>query len=226
MNINIALLEPQMAFYNLPHKYRAFVAGYGSGKSQCLIDMSILDALQSPTAVIGLFAPTYDLLSLIIAPRLCNRLDEIGIKYKYNKQRNTITTEGNCGNFLFRSLDTPERIVGFELFSAYVDELDTLPTAHAELAWNMIVARCRQNIKGLPNRVSCFTTPEGYKFVYNRWVKNKTDDYGMVQASSRSNPFLPVDYIQNLLNNYPPQLCEAYINGQFCNLTSGPDPPD
>jgi 3-deoxy-D-manno-octulosonate 8-phosphate phosphatase KdsC-like HAD superfamily phosphatase len=32
---------------------------------------------------------------------------------------------------------------------------------------------------------------------------------------------LPDDYIDSLKNDYPPQLIEAYLNGQFVNLTSG-----
>ena len=71
------------------------------------------------------------------------------------------------------------------------------------------------------NTVSIFSTPEGFRFAYQRWSKNKTEDYQMIQAHTNSNPFLPDDYIQALESTYPPQLLEAYLKGQFVNLTSG-----
>lgn len=43
----------------------------------------------------------------------------------------------------------------------------------------------------------------------------------MIQASTLSNPYLPDDYVDSLRATYPEQLIEAYINGEFVNLTSG-----
>jgi hypothetical protein len=43
----------------------------------------------------------------------------------------------------------------------------------------------------------------------------------MIQAPSYSNPYLPADYIPSLKAIYSPQLVEAYVEGQFVNLTSG-----
>lgn len=72
------------------------------------------------------------------------------------------------------------------------------------------------------------TTPEGFRFTHHQWVKAVRDRpelvgmYGMVQASTYDNEAnLPEDYIPSLLATYPPQLINAYLNGQFVNLTSG-----
>lgn len=44
----------------------------------------------------------------------------------------------------------------------------------------------------------------------------------MVQASTFDNERnLPADYIPSLLASYPPQLINAYLNGEFVNLTAG-----
>lgn len=69
--------------------------------------------------------------------------------------------------------------------------------------------------------MSVYSTPEGYRFLYDRWVRNKRDGYEMVQASTLSNPFLPPDYVDSLRASYPAQLIEAYLNGKFVNLASG-----
>ncbi|MFD2271397.1 hypothetical protein ACFS07_10355 [Undibacterium arcticum] len=37
---------------------------------------------------------------------------------------------------------------------------------------------------------------------------------------------MPDDYIESLREDYPPQLIEAYLNGEFVNLTSGAVYPD
>jgi len=68
------------------------------------------------------------------------------------------------------------------------------------------------------NRVSAYTTPEGFKFAYKRWEKEPQKGYVKIQAPSYSNPHLPADYIENLRITYPAELVEAFIEGEFTNL--------
>lgn len=227
VTLEINSTVPQAEFHSLACKYPAFVGGYGSGKSETMCNQSIIDASDSPDALISLYAPTYDLVRLIIAPRLQEKLDEHKILHTYNKANNTIITRGRSnqfGHFILRSLDNPGRIIGYESYRAHIDEIDTLKLEQAKEAWKNIIARNRQKPKGIDkplNRVCAYTTPEGFNFVYHRWVKNKNPEYELVQASSRSNPFLPEGYIESLVNTYPPELVSAYIDGQFVNLTAG-----
>lgn len=221
--ITFGCTSDQQAMHNLPHKYRAFVAGFGSGKTLTMARDAFMAGTAHKSALIAIFEPTYSLIRTVAAPRLLGVLEENRIKFDYNKFEQLVTPKSDqLGQFMFMSMEVPERIVGFECYAAFIDELDTLKTDHAESAWNAIIARTRQVLPGSPtNRVSCYTTPEGFRFVYNRWVKNSNPEYGMVQASSRNNPFLPKDYIKSLEESYPPELCRAYIDGQFVNLTSG-----
>lgn len=223
--LKLTVTEPQAEFHAMTCKYPAFVGGYGSGKSYTLLHQAIMDAAASPKALIALYAPTYDLVRLILAPRLQEKLTEYGIPYEYNKTENYITTKSDqFGNFILRSLDNPERIVGYESYRAHIDEIDVLPESQANEAWNKIMARNRQvlpEVENQMNRVSAYSTPEGFKFVYNRWVKNKKEGYEMVKASSRSNVKLPPDYIESLERTYTPELVAAYIEGEFVNLTKG-----
>jgi hypothetical protein len=94
------------------------------------------------------------------------------------------------------------------------------------MVWNKVVARNRQQGYDLHgnkahNRVSAYTTPEGFLFAHDRWVKNKVDGYELYRAPTYSNPYLPDDYIENLRKTYPAELIDAYIEGLFVNLTSG-----
>lgn len=225
--VSIKATEPQAEFHQLNTDYRAFVAGFGTGKTQTLLDAAFMDSLQSSTALVGIYEPTYDLIRLIIAPRLQARLDEHGIRYRFNKQENTIyTSNGQMGDFIFRTLDNPERIVGYETYTAHIDELDILKKAHASRAFDQIQARNRQIPVGfdentVQNTISVYTTPEGFKFVYEEFVVRATKNHGMVQASTLTNPFLPKGYVDSLKSRYPANLINAYIDGQFVNLQSG-----
>ena len=228
--VTIKGTEPQKAFLRMKDKYPAFVAGFGTGKSEVMADSALLDSMEGGAgSLVALYEPTYDLTRLILAPRLQQKLDEWGVRYTYNKSDNEILTSSpQFGDFIMRTLDNPERIVGYESFRSKVDELDTLKTEKAEAVWQKIIARNRQkpdtyrDISGKPmNTVSVFSTPEGFRFLYNQWVKKSPPGYAYIQASTHSNPFLPDDYIQSLRDSYPPQLIEAYLEGQFVNLASG-----
>ena len=236
--LRISATQPQADFHNLQCKYPAFVGGFGTGKSQTMANQAIMDGMHSCNALIALYEPTYDLVRLIMAPRIQEMLTEYGISYKYNKSENIIyTSSGQIGDFVLRTLDNPARIIGYESYRAHVDEIDTLKTEHARDAWIKIVARNRQHPAGLHedfmqwsdrdqryspiNRASAYSTPEGFRFLHDRWVVNADDRYQLVQASTLSNPFLPADYVDSLRATYPEELINAYIDGQFVNLTSG-----
>jgi len=225
MQLQIKATKPQAEFLQLPHKYRLFCAGYGAGKSEAMANAALIDACQSSDALIACYAPTYDLVRLITAPRIQAKLYEHGVPHKHNKAENVIYTSApRWGDFVLRTMDNPERIVGYEAYASHADELDTLKFEHAENVWNKIVGRNRQRPSGMEdtiNRVSAYTTPEGFRFAYHRWVLNKSDSYGMVQAPSYSNPFLPDDYVQSLRATYPEALVDAYIEGRFVNLATG-----
>jgi len=230
MEIQLTATKPQADFYAIDAKYPAFVAGYGSGKSEALVCSALLDSFEGGAeSLIALYEPTYDLVRLILAPRLEEKLVEWGIRYRYNKSENILyTSSSQVGDFILRSLDNPARIIGYESFRAKIDELDTLKREQASLVWEKVIARNRQIPKTYVkqsskpiNTVGVFTTPEGFRFVHDRWVKVGGDDYQIIQAATKSNPYLPPDYIESLRASYPPQLIDAYLEGKFVNLTAG-----
>lgn len=223
--VTIKPTQPQADFHALTCKHPAFVGGFGTGKSETMANQAFMDASHSSDALIGLYEPTYDLVRLIMAPRIEEKLSQYGIRYKYNKSENIIYSSNNqFGDFVLRTLDNPSRIIGYETYRSHVDEIDTLKEDKALEAWIKIIARNRQTPQGIINpfnRVSAYSTPEGFRFLYKHWKKQPRKGYEMIQASTLTNPFLPVDYVDTLKETYPPQLIEAYINGDFVNLTSG-----
>jgi hypothetical protein len=246
----IELTDPQSAFFLGEEKYKLFVGGFGSGKSFTMALCAVSDLVNFPGANIGVYAPTFDLLSLIAMPYIVSLLEDGGYEYKINNQKHIISVVG-YGNIIFRSMDNPMSIVGYEVFRSHCDEMDTMPAKKAKAAWEKIIARNRQKIFILDedgakipvldedgkqkrkqkvlqwleekNGVNAYTTPEGFRFCYNRWVKDKkeNDGYAIYKVSSLSNPHLPDDYIDSLKSTYSAELIDAYINGEFTNLTSG-----
>lgn len=222
---------PQAQFLSLEHKYRAFVAGFGSGKTWCGSSALMQHVWEWPKVNSGYFAPSYPQIRDIFYPTVEEVAHDWGIRVKIhetNKEVHCYSGKQYRSTILCRSMDKPGDIVGFKIGQALIDELDVMKMDKAAQAWRKIIARMRYNTAGLRNGIDVATTPEGFKFVYAQWVKALRDKpelrslYGLVQASTYDNAAnLPDDYIPALRASYPPQLIEAYIRGQFVNLASG-----
>jgi len=219
--IKIKLTEPQEAFVFSDARHPAMVAGFGAGKSEAGVVRLALKAIQYPGLSFGFVEPTFDLIRLIAWPRFSNILERWKIGFELNKSDNTITLQ-NKSQIIFRSADSPERLVGFELADGVIDEIDTLRETHAKDVWDKMLARCRQ-IKpdGSRNTLAAVSTPEGFRFVYKTWGRDPRPGYELIRAPTYSNPYLPPDYVQSLRDTYSGPQLEAYLEGQFTNLTSG-----
>ena len=206
-----------------------FVGGYGCGKSEILVENVLRDVMLFRGCKVAVYAPTIDLLTLNVLPRIELELLKRGLKFKLNKQQKIITMVGGR-QIIFRSLNDPSKIVAYECYASHIDELDLLPTiAKAEDAWSRMLGRNRQ-VWRLPsgethpdhfNMMCGYTTPEGFKFCYERWVKSPGKGYKYVTAPTSSNWTLDQAFIDNLLDSYTPEQCAAYLEGRFTNIFSG-----
>jgi hypothetical protein len=217
--------RPQLEFMTLNKKYRAFVGGYRSGKTWVGCVNICKHITEYPRVSAGYFVPTYPMLEDIFYPTIESVSTMLGLRAVINRSKKRVfffdgdTYYGDC---ICRSMEQPERIVGFKIGYALIDEIDLLPKPKADIVWNKVAARMSYQREGLPNRIDVTTTPEGYGFAYNKFVANKTDSYGIVHASTRDNAKnLPPDYIPSLIETYPAYLIDAYLEGRFVNLTAG-----
>lgn len=224
--MSLEISAPQDIFLNkLDTKYRAYVGGFGSGKTfvGCL-DLLVF-ASKHPGTIQGYFGPTFGSIRDIFYPTIAEAAESMDFTVDVNvsnKEVHLYRAGFYYGTIICRSMDNPVSIVGFKIARALVDEIDTLPKNKATLAWRKILARLRLKIDGVRNDVGVTTTPEGFLFVYEKFKKDPTESYSMVQASTYENAkYLPVDYIPSLLESYPENIVQAYINGGFVNMTSG-----
>lgn len=225
-----SLTRPQADFLAMPHKFRAFVGGYGSGKTWAGASGAIMFALAHPGLAQGYFAPTYPQIRDIFWPTIEECAEAFGLDcdIRVSDKEVTLSAGGVVrSTIICRSMDRPGSIVGFKIARAHVDEIDTITMAKARDAWRKIIARLRQRYDG-QNGIDVTTTPEGFGFVHKQFVEEVrkrpelASMYGLVQASTYDNEiYLPDDYIASLTASYPPELVQAYLHGQFVNLTSG-----
>lgn len=228
------LSKPQFALVYSRKRFPAMVAGFGSGKTEALVKRALRLKFEFWGQNVGYYLPTYDLIKTIAIPRFVEVLARWGyfegVHYTLNKTDKWFDFEPmGGGKIIMRTMDSPERIIGYEVADSCVDELDTLKTENAQDVWRKIIARNRQKKpltetgKRPKNSVAVGTTPEGFRFVYETWKKNPpSPQYELIRASTYSNrKNLPPNYIKDLSDAYPSQLIAAYINGDFVNLTSG-----
>jgi hypothetical protein len=235
----IELTDPQYRLVTTDKQFPAMVAGFGAGKTNALMKRALRLKFQYPQQNIAYYLPTYDLVRTIAFPRFQEELEAVGLiekeDYSLVQSLTPMIKIFGAGQIIMRTMDNPGRIVGYEVADSLIDELDTLKQADARLAWQKILARNRQKktryneetelweLEGSKNTIAVGTTPEGFKFVYERWKqKPPSDEYELIKASTYSNARnLPADYIDNLKDDYPDNLIAAYLEGEFVNLTSG-----
>jgi len=234
LNLN----HPQAEFINKKEPFNGFVGGYRSGKTFIGCVRLWMIAAGHPGIKLGYFAPTYPQIRDIFYDTIEEVAEEFSdhagalCTVDINKSEHTVKLI--IGGVVYatvkcRSMEHPHRIVGFDISHALIDEIDCMKKDKADKAWKKIVARMssvREDYK--VNTVDFTTTPEGFNWMYDFFVKQLKAKpelkkfYSLTKASTLKNrKNLPSDYIEKLYATYPPNLVEAYVKGEFVNLTSG-----
>ena len=227
--IELDLIKPQYDFLTLDKRFKAFVSGFGGSKTWTGCISSCDKYYRYPGHNQGYFAPTYAQIRDIFYPAIdeVSALHGLNVDIKEaNKEVHFYSGRRYRGTTICRSMERPQSIVGFTISHALIDELDVLPMDKAQHAWRKIIARMRD--KNAHNTIDVTTTPEGFRFVHDQFKvlpqrhPEMQERYGLVQASTRDNAAnLPEDYIPSLEEAYPKELIDAYVDGQFVNLTAG-----
>ena len=231
MEIKVKANKPQGRFLPMPQKFRAFIGGFGSSKTYSGCMAMCQHFWEHPGVNQGYFSPTYPSIRDIFYPTI----EEVAYAFGFNVEIKQTAHEVHFyngreyrGTTICRSMDKPGNIIGFKIGHALIDEMDILPTNKAEEAWQKILARMRYKVDGVKNGIDVASTPEGFRFCHKKFVQlpqenpDLLNNYGLVQASTYENAkYLPDDYIPSLIESYPKELIEAYLMGQFVNLTSG-----
>lgn len=243
-SVTVSLTESQAKFVAAKERFPLFCAGYNSGKSYVMGFCAVMDAMHSKHANVYIYEPEVSHIRTIAVPIVEYWLNMFGLKYNpYNKNERIIeVTSPNCGNFHFRPMDNPDTLVGYQSYSSHIDELDTIPTDRAEAVWRKILGRNRQQPEDVTmdnrewveenqrweciNKIRVYTTPEGFKFCHRMWDPDganamQNPQYKLYKGRTLDNPTVSKAFIDELRAAFPPNLLQAYMEGEFVNLESG-----
>ncbi|WP_445454095.1 phage terminase large subunit [Flavobacterium sp. 25HG05S-40] len=216
----IDVLVHQAEFLESDERHTALIAGYGSGKTQAGILKVVKKKLEYPGIAVAYYMPTYGLIEDVAYERFEEIMKEMGCGFRLDKSKHTYYTP--YGKIIMRSLMNPDRIVGYEVGYSLIDETDLLSTDNMDIAFKKIIARNRKKLpNGDTNKTDVVGTPEGFKWAYKFFVSDNKPNRRIIKGKTKDNPFLPDDYIETLQDSYTPQQLEAYLNGEFVNLTTG-----
>lgn len=206
-------------FHNDREKYfiRAVVTGYGGGKTYAGC-MELIKCSGINKGVPNIYIePTYQMIKDILEPTLIDILDKNKIPYIHNKSEHNFIFPLWDGMIWLRSGDKPEKIKGVNAGVLGIDE----PFIQDEEIFKIAISRARHpeaKIKGL----FLTGTPEQLNWGYEMLIENPQPNTKMYRGSTYDNvKYVGEDYIQNLKAHYSEKEIDAYVKGEFVNLTTG-----
>lgn len=194
-----------MLFWNNNAPFRLFVGGAGSGKTRA----AVLEILRMPESTGMVVAPTFRMLHDSTLATFLELTRNGGVLADFNKT-DMVARLVNGTRILFRSADEPDRLRGVNLGWFVLDE-GALCTQET---WLILLARLRE----APGRAWVCTTPRGFDWLYETFVKTESTDYAVIRSSTRANIFLPANFVERLQSQYTHQWQQQEIEGEFCEL--------
>ena len=199
-------------------------AGYGAGKTRALAAKSVFMAAANQGFTGCVMEPTGPLIRDIWQADFEGFLEQYEIPYTFRASplpEYLLHFPGGDSKLLCRSFENYSRIIGLNLAYILCDEIDTVNPAICTRAFPKILGRLRA---GNVRQFSAASTPEGFRWMWNTFGTEEAqqrEDRKLIRMRSADNPYLPQDFIERLQANYDPSLLQAYLEGQFCNLTTG-----
>lgn len=214
----------------LPHQFElikdettkilGLVSGFGAGKTFAVARKAVILALKNPGCDGIVTEPNFPLLTQILIPEIKLALTEFGISYEFKSgdsifyfKLNGLETRMIC-----KSMESYERLIGVNAAYVIMDEFDTAKSEVSYSAYIKLLGRIRA---GNTRQMVIVSTPEGYRAMYRIFIEEESPEKRLIRAKTTDNYHLPMDYIDTMRSQYPPELIEAYLNGEFTNLTSG-----
>jgi len=218
--LNLSKLRPaQREFIKSTKLNTGIKGGYQSGKSLSGAIKVITKLLQDPGVPIAYYLPTYALFDDMLIPKFTKLFNDLDITFKHHKQDSKIITP--YGEIWMRSMDTPDRIVSYSVGYSLVDEVDVVHPNKREDAIKRISGRNSYK-KSTKNCIDFVSTPEGFNYMYNYFIKKANDNKLLLTLDTLDNRAnLGDGYIDGLREMYDKKLLKAYLHGEFVNLTLG-----
>lgn len=216
----------QQRWWDLPNFIKILVGGYGAGKTFLACKRAISLALQNAPCPVAIVSPTFPIARQTVVTTLQALLQgkqtiyghQLWWRYNRSTHEFKIRYKGRQALIIVYSGEDPLALRGPNLAAALIDE----PFIQDVEVFNQMVARVRHP-DATSLEIGCFGTPESLNWGYDLCLGELKDkhDVAYIQASTRQNLALPVDYVGRLEGAFANKAADAYIEGSFVNLGSG-----
>lgn len=214
MAINLPVSDSQMEFIGSRENYTLFCGGLGSGKTHAGALWAAYMSVSYPGTRGIITANSYSQLKKATLTKFFEILNSLNIKYHYKQQEGVIHI-GESTIYAI-SMEKYDLLRGIEVGWAWSDEC----AFYKEEAYQVLIGRIRDR-KG-PCQWKGTTTPNGFNWLYKRFVVNPPDSSLVVYSKTTDNlENLSEGYVRDLTKQYDERLAKQELNGQFVNLNSG-----
>lgn len=210
---------------NLTHRYVAFEAGWGSGKSFCgsrkLLYLHWLNNRHGQNVPQLAVAPTYGNARDFVVPALLDGCEELGWPVRWNGQNKDITfKDGSYPPIMVRTADDPSLITGFQVGAAWCDEAARYKEDSHNPRYDAIAqidGRVRHP-KAAVTQIMFTYTNEGDQTKIYRMMRSGSPDCAKYTATTASNWEL-AEWAEVQRRNLTPEMAEQYLDGGAMSLT-------
>ncbi len=231
---DIVLLPGQRRLLQCEAAHTLFVAGVASGKTQGGARWCLKQIIEQPSAKGFIGAQSFQQLSRVSMPAMLSLLHEVGLRYVFNKrppdewgpslfpehERILSVQVPGCARpcqIQTGSMDNFHAHRGIDFGWGWFDESREM----ASEAVDVMQSRLRGQPAGTIYRTLHTTTPNGFGWLYRRYVSEPFPGSAVIRASTTENPYLPIGFVDNLRAQYTEQYAKQEIDGEFLNLTAG-----
>jgi PBSX family phage terminase large subunit len=174
----IKLLSHQYKFINSKTFKTVLIAGRGSGKSFVSLISAISHTLAGHNVIF--VCPTYGLIKKSVSAEIINLLNDLGVKYKYNKSDLILNIyhHRTVNRIVFVSAENPERLRGLTGFSKlYIDEAAICCKDCLDLG-----VACLRGKGVYDPQVYMMSTPRGY----GNWLSQEYDKPDVTKINAKT----------------------------------------
>ncbi len=217
----------QVLFHQSPHKGRLFGGAIRGGKTIAGVAESIMLCLDYPGNV-GLIArQTLPALKRTVLVEF-ERYFEIGVQTDEGFIK-LITQHHSTDHFIqfyngsriwYTGLGDDTRglvsQMGITLGFFYIDQVEEC----SEIHFNNLLGRLSIPLKDIKHKYILTANPMP-GWVKQRFIENTPDDFIYIPSLPKDNPYLPPNYEEELRKQYPRELAQAWLDGDWNVMESG-----
>ena len=187
----IKLLPKQAKFLRSKARFPALIAGWGYGKTLCLILKGVKDSMDYA-----------DNLGLIVRKEFTDLRDSTmrdfelntGLKIKADKDVIVVNSDtGAKSTIMFRHGRELDVLQNVNLGWAIIEQAEEFDT---DEQFQMLRGRLRR--EGVPHWLGIIANTKGHNWIWKLWKSQKREDYELYEAITFENPHLPEDFIKDL----------------------------